>query len=393
LISERSEGRRSMNGYRGSRWLSAAALLPLFGCPHSVTVVDSRYYDVTREFGRRPRVPNSVTVVHSGDDVLLNTARRSPIERASADGEAARVCMELMRDMKKAGPRLPASKIRIAEDALPELTGAKYEKALATTLAREKNAHVHSAFKRLMGAVREKRTPEAKIDLLAGEAGVFEGTVFEKKIDQMIETQRRRLPRGGQPSPDDGGAPGDACSDDAGWAHGDDYPTGGDLARASLAAATPVPEVHVVRRRASSGQLLSAGPRFGLVHVTGDLALSLEYEHGAKPPLTAWGWQFEYQHETSVGGPTGLVEFVPFVAGLEQGLSLYSLSVFAGLRTVGGSEFVIGPYVSPNGVGLGVAVGHTFRKGDLNLPVNLSLTNNNHGARCAVTIGWNLRQQ
>ena len=108
--------------------------------------------------------------------------------------------------------------------------------------------------------------------------------------------------------------------------------------------------------------------------------------------LTAWGWQFEYQHETSPGGPVGLIEFVPMIAGLEQGLDFCSLSVFAGLRTRRGTEFVIGPYLSPNGSGLGVAVGHTFRAGDLRLPVNVSVTKNNYGERYAVTFGWNMRR-
>ena len=146
--------------------------------------------------------------------------------------------------------------------------------------------------------------------------------------------------------------------------------------------------------QSTRGEIVSAGPRFGLFWVTRDLLLSLEYEHEAEPPITAWGWQFEYQLETSAGGPTGLVEIVPMLAGLEWGLTLFSVSAFAGLRFPGGAEALVGPYYSAtsNTVGLGVALGYTFRVGDLNLPVNISATRNNNGERYGFTVGFNMRR-
>ncbi len=130
----------------------------------------------------------------------------------------------------------------------------------------------------------------------------------------------------------------------------------------------------------------------GLICVTGEAADKLKAGYDAGPLLTAWGWQWEYQYETSEDGPTGLVEFVPFIAGMEQGLPIPVANVLFGMRTATDREFAVGPNLSLSGIGLTVALGKTFRAGPMNLPVNFALVSNAEGVRYSITFGWNIRQ-
>jgi hypothetical protein len=130
----------------------------------------------------------------------------------------------------------------------------------------------------------------------------------------------------------------------------------------------------------------------GLIVVTGDAANELKAAYDADPVLTAWGWQFEWQYETSEDGPVGLIEVVPLIAGLDKGLPLPSANLLLGLRRSDGLEFSAGPNASPSGVGMTVAFGKTFQAGELNMPVNLAVVSNKSGLRYSVTFGWNLRQ-
>jgi hypothetical protein len=134
----------------------------------------------------------------------------------------------------------------------------------------------------------------------------------------------------------------------------------------------------------------SAGPRVGVVHVTGEAVEALRTEFEVEPTLSIWGWQFEYQYLTEEGGPTGLVEFVPLVAGLEQGQALPSLNMLCGIRTATGNEFVIGPNLSPSGFGLTVAIGRTTKSGSMSMPYNFAVVSNSSSIRYSFTFGWNL---
>jgi hypothetical protein len=165
-----------------------------------------------------------------------------------------------------------------------------------------------------------------------------------------------------------------------------------DMAVSRSPDTIPVRRLAPTSTRASTGQITSAGPRFGLLYVTGEAAEILKTEYDAQPIVTAWGWQIEYQYESSLNGPTGLVEFVPLIAGMEQGLAIPTANVLLGLRTANDNEFVVGPNVSPSGIGLTAAVGKTFHAGPLNLPVNLAIVSNGQGVRYSVTFGWNIRQ-
>ena len=135
----------------------------------------------------------------------------------------------------------------------------------------------------------------------------------------------------------------------------------------------------------------SCGPRFGFVSVTGEAADQLAMID-ADPVLTLWGWQFEFRYEAGEGGPTGLVEIIPLIAGMEQELFFPSLNVLLGLRTQQGTEICVGPYISETGRGLTFAIGHTVRQGRMSLPFNLGVTSTKEGVRTSFTFGWNITQ-
>ena len=127
----------------------------------------------------------------------------------------------------------------------------------------------------------------------------------------------------------------------------------------------------------------------GLVVATGEAADQLAAQ-GFDPTLSVLGWQFEMQYQGALGGPTGVVQFIPLVTGMEQELSLASLNILFGIRSVSDFEFAAGPYISGTGTGLTVAAGKTFRAGRMAMPVNLGYTSTREGPRISFTFGWNL---
>lgn len=134
---------------------------------------------------------------------------------------------------------------------------------------------------------------------------------------------------------------------------------------------------------------LSCPPAFGR-QAEARTPRRVDYDPG--PLVTAWGWRWEDQYETFEDGPTGLVEFIPIIAGMEQGLPIPAANVLFGMRSATGTEFAVGPNLSPGGIGLTVAVGKTYRAGPMNLPINFALVSNADGLRYSITFGWNIRQ-
>ena len=88
---------------------------------------------------------------------------------------------------------------------------------------------------------------------------------------------------------------------------------------------------------------------------------------------------------------------------MEQGLFLPSISSVIGARTSTGLEFGVGPNISLSGVGMLFAVGHNFKSGSLNIPINLVFMPGkdidsdkfggytyNSGTRISLMVGFNL---
>ena len=136
-----------------------------------------------------------------------------------------------------------------------------------------------------------------------------------------------------------------------------------------------------------------AGPRVGITHLDdGVRAKLLERTLDVEPVITQFGWQFERQFYAREGGVTALNEWVVLVGGLEQGVAVPSVSWLVGLRTTGGSEFGVGPNLTPAGAALAFAAGTTFRAGAMNVPVNVAVVPSKNGLRVSVLTGFSLRR-
>jgi hypothetical protein len=133
-----------------------------------------------------------------------------------------------------------------------------------------------------------------------------------------------------------------------------------------------------------------AGPRVGLTYVfPGKTADDLNNDLGVTPFFTQFGWQFEHQYFALDNGVAGLVEFVGLIGGLEQGKFLPSASVLIGVRGAQGGEFAFGPNLSLTGAGFVFAVGHTYKVGSLNFPVNFAVVPSTNGFRASALMGFN----
>ena len=137
------------------------------------------------------------------------------------------------------------------------------------------------------------------------------------------------------------------------------------------------------------------GPRFGLTVLSQESVDTLQEKRNitVRPIVSQFGWQFERRLYTNGDGITMLTEWVPLISGLEQGVALPSLNWLVGLRTSTGTEFGIGPNVTPLGVGLVVAAGVTVRSGALHVPLNFAVATGKSGARVSILTGFNVRRR
>src|SRR5262245_36241446 len=108
-----------------------------------------------------------------------------------------------------------------------------------------------------------------------------------------------------------------------------------------------------------------SGPRFGGTFLSDGVVQSLKVNDGVRvgPMITQFGWQVEKQFYNGGSGVAALTEAVVLFGGMEQGLVLPSLSWLVGVRTHEGTEFGVGPNITP--VGVALAAGKTFRAGVL----------------------------
>lgn len=126
-----------------------------------------------------------------------------------------------------------------------------------------------------------------------------------------------------------------------------------------------------------------SGPRIGFTYITSGTSADYLAARGKNQGITQFGWQFEGRLFT-VEGFSGLIEFVPLIGGMEQGIIIPSASCLLGLRSSGKTsfEFALGPNfsISPNykgdtegAVGLVLAAGTSFKKGNINFPINIAV--------------------
>lgn len=137
-----------------------------------------------------------------------------------------------------------------------------------------------------------------------------------------------------------------------------------------------------------------SGPRFGVTALSDATLEKLrEKSIDVRPMITQFGWQFEREFYAKHSGVAALNEWVVLLGGLDQGVALPSVSWLVGLRTREGTEFGIGPNVSPGGVALALAAGVTLRTGIMNVPINVAVVPSNSGTRVSFLTGFNLRRE
>lgn len=125
------------------------------------------------------------------------------------------------------------------------------------------------------------------------------------------------------------------------------------------------------------------GPRFGLTVLTPGLLADIvndDRELDSQEPvsytqkqalITQFGWQWETRLVEG-GDYVGLIEWVALAGGLERGTFVPSISSMIGMRKMSGLEVAVGPTFSFTGIGMVFAVGHTYKSGDLNIPINIA---------------------
>jgi len=158
------------------------------------------------------------------------------------------------------------------------------------------------------------------------------------------------------------------------------------------------------------------GPRIGLTYIdkgtTREKIADAFNRADITPFVSQFGWQFETRVFTLESGAAGLVEFVPLIGGLEQGLFLPSANLLFGFRAANGVEFGLGPSGSLAGVGIVMALGASFKVGKVTFPFNVAFSPNikkiievydpstqtyknstsNSGLRLSLFIGFNSRK-
>jgi hypothetical protein len=122
-------------------------------------------------------------------------------------------------------------------------------------------------------------------------------------------------------------------------------------------------------------KLRYGGPRIGITYLgpgeTNDKMNDI-FDRNINPIITQFGWQFETRFFTLENGASGLIEFIPMVGGLEQGLFIPSITALVGYRSKKGYELGMGPTLSLGGVGVIFAAGASLKSGKVVFPLNLA---------------------
>jgi len=122
------------------------------------------------------------------------------------------------------------------------------------------------------------------------------------------------------------------------------------------------------------------GPRVGLTYISDGTTRTRIADAFNRadimPFVSQFGWQFETRIFTLENGAAGLIEFIPLIGGIEQGLFLPSASGIIGFRGANGVEFGVGPSVSLAGFGLVMAAGASFKVGKITFPINIAFSPN-----------------
>lgn len=127
------------------------------------------------------------------------------------------------------------------------------------------------------------------------------------------------------------------------------------------------------------------GPRIGFTYIhEGIIRDYLESINKDPNRIMQFGYQFETRLFTADDGTSALLEFIPMIGGIDQGLFLPSISILTGLRNATDAkisiEFALGPNFSISrdykkdlapSVGLVIGFGTNIKKSNINFPINV----------------------
>ena len=137
-----------------------------------------------------------------------------------------------------------------------------------------------------------------------------------------------------------------------------------------------------------------SGPRFGVTSLSDGVVAKLQDRAiDVRPVISQFGWQFEREFYSKTSGVAAVNEWIVLLGGLDQGVALPSVSWLVGLRTREGTEFGIGPNITPAGVALALAAGVTLRAGIMNVPMNIAVVPSKAGTRISFLTGFNMRRR
>jgi hypothetical protein len=165
----------------------------------------------------------------------------------------------------------------------------------------------------------------------------------------------------------------------------------GVLALFAVLCAIPAAAQNVILPPPPAREVNLSGPRFGVTALSDGVMNDLK-ERGfdAPPMISQFGWQIEKAFYRSDSGVSAITEWVVLMGGLEHDLRIPSMTWLVGMRSATGAEFGIGPNISPAGSALALAAGVTFRRGYLNVPVNVAVVPSKTGTRISILTGFNM---
>ncbi len=133
------------------------------------------------------------------------------------------------------------------------------------------------------------------------------------------------------------------------------------------------------------------GPRVGVAYLTGAVADSyVNSLNASSPAMALFGWQMEWDWRPVRNSDAFVMEFIPMVGGLDQGLCIPSASYLVGMRDGRMWEFGAGPSWAPGGLAYTVALGHTFVAGGIRVPLDVSYRFSKGGGNLGLTLGFNI---
>lgn len=136
------------------------------------------------------------------------------------------------------------------------------------------------------------------------------------------------------------------------------------------------------------------GPRLGVTYIPGNSELVQKLkDHNIGAVISQFGWHFEYQIIPDGGGPSFVIQGVPFIGGVEYGKVIPSATLAMGIRLPGGVEFGMGPNVIAGGEkgissSLIMSVGKSINYGGVSIPLNLAFATSPIGNRVSFIFGY-----